>query len=53
MLEQREAALRYAGDYQMAKVMNASSVNIGFAIASEAAQYEHTLPEVCPGEYMK
>ena len=52
MFEQRQAALRYA-DYQMAKVMNASSVKIDFSIAPEPTRYEQTLPEVCPDEFMK
>ena len=45
-------ALRHA-DYQMAKVMNAPSVKIGFSIAPEPTRYEQTLHENYPDEYMK
>ena len=44
--------LRHA-DYQMAKVMNAPSVKIGFSIAPEPTRYEKRLPVVCLDGYMK
>ena len=38
MFEQRKAVLRYS-DYQMAKVINASSVEIDFSTAPEPTRY--------------
>jgi len=47
MFEQRQAAPRYA-DYQMAKVMNAPSVKVGFSIAPEPTRYERNAPRNLP-----